>query len=339
MLPAPPPSLTLTLSADNVSAVYVNGAPVGGTDSWQLAGVFTLPLQPGPNVVAVKVTDLGGAAGLLGELNWDGQGAVTDSAWRVSATAPPGWEGLGFDDSAWVNATSYGTYGVAPWYQRVVGFPSASLAQWIWTSDNQNVDQAYFRFTLQVGDAPLAVDTTSLPDATVDQPYSGQLLASGGAAPYTWALVGGSLPAWASLTADGVLSGIPDSAGTSTFTVQVQDAAGATASQQLSLTVLPAPPTLNISSCTPPCISSLTVADITTTSVAISWATNPECSGTIFWGTTSELGKIVVANNLATTDHWARVYGLTTRTHYFFKVSSVCGGTTVTSDLRSFNTK
>ena len=129
--------------------------------------------------------------------------------------------------------------------------------------------------------------------------------------------------------------------GTYYFAVTAYNTAGLESgySNEVSMTVLPAPPTLNISSCTPPCISSLTVADITTTSVAISWATNPECSGTIFWGTTSELGKIVVANNLATTDHWARVYGLTTRTHYFFKVSSVCGGTTVTSDLRSFNTK
>ena len=147
VLPAPPPGLTLTLSADNVSEVYVNGVLVGSTNNWKVTGVFSVPLQPGPNVVAVKATDLGGAAGLLAELGWDGQTAVTDSGWKVSATAPSGWEGLGFDDSAWANATPYGVYGVAPWYQNVSGFPTNSLAQWIWASDNQNVNQAYFRFT------------------------------------------------------------------------------------------------------------------------------------------------------------------------------------------------
>jgi hypothetical protein len=148
VLPAPPPELTLTLSADNVSEVYVNGVQVGSTSNWKTAGVFSVPLQSGPNVVAVKVTDLGGAAGLLAELGWDGQTAETDGSWKVSATALAGWEGLGFDDSAWANATTYGVYGVAPWYQNVVGFPTSTLAQWIWTSDNQNVNQAYFRFTI-----------------------------------------------------------------------------------------------------------------------------------------------------------------------------------------------
>ena len=63
--------------------------------------------------------------------------------------------------------------------------------------------------------------------------------ASGGTAPYTWS---GQVPAGLTLRASGLLLGAPTARGTSTFTVTVRDATGATSSGTFSLTVIDPPP-------------------------------------------------------------------------------------------------
>ncbi|MFW5471882.1 beta strand repeat-containing protein [Knoellia sp. CPCC 206450] len=87
------------------------------------------------------------------------------------------------------------------------------------------------------------VTTTSLVGATVGSAYSQTLAASGGATPYTWSLASGTLPAGLALApSTGLISGTPTTAETKTFTVQVKDAGGLTATKSLTITVSPAPP-------------------------------------------------------------------------------------------------
>lgn len=86
----------------------------------------------------------------------------------------------------------------------------------------------------------LAVATTSLPTATLGRPYTGAVAASGGVAPYTWA-VQGSLPAGITLSAVGALAGFPSAVSSSVVTVVVVDAAGASASRTLVLSVAASP--------------------------------------------------------------------------------------------------
>jgi Putative Ig domain len=88
------------------------------------------------------------------------------------------------------------------------------------------------------GSSPLQVTTTSLPGASTGTAYSATLTATGGTGTgYVWSIFSGSLPSWATLNAStGVIAGTPSTAGTSTFTVQVQDSGGATATQALSIT-------------------------------------------------------------------------------------------------------
>lgn len=65
---------------------------------------------------------------------------------------------------------------------------------------------------------------------TVGVPYSGSLIESGGTAPFTYAIIGGALPPGLSLNATtGVISGTPTSAGDFSYTAQVTDANGLTA--------------------------------------------------------------------------------------------------------------
>ena len=92
----------------------------------------------------------------------------------------------------------------------------------------------------------LAVTTSTIPNGTEGAAYSQTLSATGGVSPYTWSVVADALPTGLSLaSATGVISGIPTTAGSSSFTVQATDSAGspATDNQVLSITINPAAPT------------------------------------------------------------------------------------------------
>ena len=106
-----PVELTLTLSADNADEVYVNGQYLGSSGNWMQASTYTVNLQPGENVIAVKGIDAGGVAAFIAYMSWAGGSAVSDSGWKVSTSAASGWNSTGFDDSGWANATDYGGYG------------------------------------------------------------------------------------------------------------------------------------------------------------------------------------------------------------------------------------
>ncbi|MGA9393167.1 MAG: putative Ig domain-containing protein, partial [Candidatus Sulfotelmatobacter sp.] len=90
--------------------------------------------------------------------------------------------------------------------------------------------------------ATLTILTKALPQATLTGAYPPQTLqATGGTGAYTWTIVSGTLPSGISLTA-GMIAGTPTGTpGTSSFTVQVKDAAGHTAQQPLMIVVNPAP--------------------------------------------------------------------------------------------------
>ena len=98
---------------------------------------------------------------------------------------------------------------------------------------------AYAAWASLAAHAPLRVVTTSLPGAVGGAAYAQGLSASGGVGPYTWAVSAGGLPVGLQLAAaTGIVSGTATGS-TATFTVQVSDAVGATASQLLSLAVAP----------------------------------------------------------------------------------------------------
>jgi hypothetical protein len=86
----------------------------------------------------------------------------------------------------------------------------------------------------------LTIVTKSLPQATLTGAYSQTLSATGGSGAYTWSLFSGTPPTGITLSAAGVLSGTPTGT-TSSFTVQVKDAAADIAQQPLTLVVNPAP--------------------------------------------------------------------------------------------------
>ena len=121
-------------------------------------------------------------------------------------------------------------------------------------------------FSVNVIDANNGIATTSItlvvtasvtftfpapPSGVVGTPYSVTLTAAGGTTPYTWSISAGSLPAGLTLNAStGVVSGTPTTAGTSSFTAQVTDSKGKTATFATSITILSSMLTVAVSAST-----------------------------------------------------------------------------------------
>lgn len=101
--------------------------------------------------------------------------------------------------------------------------------------------------------APLAYAGATLLRPTTGGQYSYTLTARGGIAPYHFRVSSGTLPAGLSLASNGVLHGVPQSAGTSTVTIKIADSAqpAASTTKTVQLTV-GAPPPLKVSTSTLP---------------------------------------------------------------------------------------
>lgn len=82
--------------------------------------------------------------------------------------------------------------------------------------------QVSMSFTFTVIGA-LTVNSPAPPAATQNQAYSHQFAATGGTAPYSWALTAGSLPAGLTLSGSGLLSGTPTVSGDFPVTITVTD--------------------------------------------------------------------------------------------------------------------
>ena len=97
----------------------------------------------------------------------------------------------------------------------------------------------------------LQITTSSLPAGQAQAAYTAQLGATGGTAPYSWKVIGGSLPSGLTLNAStGNIAGAPAQAGAFSLTMQVRDSTVSTqtATQAFSLTISASPLQITTSS-------------------------------------------------------------------------------------------
>jgi len=212
----------------NSSTGVISGTPTtAGTSSFTVqvqdaAGTATRSLSLtiyGP--LAVSTASLpNGTTGTAYSQTLAAAGGLTPYTWSVSSGAMPA--GLSLAASTGVISGTPTTAGTSSFTVQVQDAANTTAAKTL-------------SLTIY---APLAVSTASLPNGTAGTTYSQTLAATGGLTPYTWSISSGTLPAGLSLAAStGVISGTPTTAGTSSFTVRVQDAAATTATKTFSLTI------------------------------------------------------------------------------------------------------
>ena len=126
---------------------------------------------------------------------------------------------------------------------RLVGTPTqtGTFAFSVRVSDTQApADTAVRAFSLTVASAPappLIITHHQPPIRQARQDVLQTLVASGGALPYVWTIVAGSLPPGLSLSNTGILSGVPSLRGNWSFTVEVRDGQSPAGSARKALTL------------------------------------------------------------------------------------------------------
>ena len=163
-------------------------------------------------------------------------GGATPYTWTGSGLAP----GLSLNGSGLVSGTPI----------------AAGLVNFNATVTDIAGRRAARSFAIQVN-APLTIITaSSLPSGIVNTPYSAMLNATGGVGAYLW--TGTGLPAWASLSAAGMVGGTPPQAGAFTINATVTDAAMTSISKQFTVLVASGAPLSFVSTSITPCVVAVT---------------------------------------------------------------------------------
>jgi|GEM_PF-894323 len=147
-------NFNIAISADDSYQLYVNGVLIGSGSEWNISQLYEAPAVAGKNVIAIHCADIEGLAGMLTKIEFGEMVIISDDSWKVTTTLEDGWESIDFDDLHWQKTTSLGAHGFAkPWsdYGNVRGIPTDEGVQWIWSSDNENDNSVYFRYTVRIG--------------------------------------------------------------------------------------------------------------------------------------------------------------------------------------------
>jgi hypothetical protein len=125
----------------------------------------------------------------------------------------------------------------------VTGTPTtAGVAVFTLQATDGNGDKGTAVFSVTINPAPLSLTLGTMPNGTVNVPYSSTIGVSGGTSPYACTITAGTLPAGLTLGANCLVSGTPTVAGTANLTVKATDSSNPQESTTgpVSLTINPA---------------------------------------------------------------------------------------------------
>ncbi|MBB4597821.1 putative Ig domain-containing protein [Xanthomonas arboricola] len=245
-----------TLSASGGTAPYTFAITAGALPaglSLSAGGVLSgTPTASGGFNFTATATDSGGSP-------TSGARAYTLTVAVATTTFPATSLPAGTAGQAYSSALNPATGGVAPYTYAVTagalpagitlngssgaltGTPgsvgSFSFSVTATDSTTGTPSQATRGYTLTIAAPPIVVAPSTLPAATRGTAYSQTLSASGGTAPYTYALASGTLPAGITLASNGTLSGTATVEGSFNLTVTATDAGSFTGNQAYTLTV------------------------------------------------------------------------------------------------------
>jgi hypothetical protein len=230
-----PPGLQLT------TAGVLTGTPTQ-EGSWP----FTVEARDSVGVVASQTLTLtaqvgGGGGGGIGGAGLSitttslpvatAQGAYAQTLTATGGTPPYNWGIAAGNLPQGLTLTPTGVLSGIPIIAGSYGF-TAQVTDGVGTVVVRNLN-----LEVTVSSALSITTAAALPNGVVNISYLQQLNATGGQAPYTWTLMAGSLPAGILISTSGLLSGTPQVAATSVFTMLVRDATGATATREFTLVI------------------------------------------------------------------------------------------------------
>ncbi len=222
-------SLPLGLSMSASGNVYgtptsagVSTFTVRATDSASHSATQTMSITVNPAPIITTLALPGGDRGFAYySLNLVAAGGTQPYEWSISSGFLP--TGCVLNPSNGAISGTPTTVSVYPFTVTVTDAAGASASK---------------PFSITVNDT-LGITTTSLPDGKQNVLYSHTVGTIGGTTPFAWSITSGVLPAGLGINASGVISGTPTASGNFTFTVAVTDAAGANATQPLSIRIGP----------------------------------------------------------------------------------------------------
>lgn len=230
----PPYAFTISSGAPPPGLILSAGGVLSGT-----------PTQPGNFTFTVQAID---AQGCLGEYQY--MLSITCPTIEVGPATLP----TGIVNTAFPATTITGSGGMSPYTCAlsegslppgmnlvnciILGTPtkqgsfpiSVSIADANGCSGRRN-------FTLQIDCQLITLSPSTLPSGAVAVNYSGSLTQSGGFGNVAFSLAEGDLPLGLTLSADGVLSGVPITTGVYQFTVRATDSNGCSGSRTYSITI------------------------------------------------------------------------------------------------------
>lgn len=204
------PGVTQATASATATGVVHDSASDSGFTISQNAGVVTVD-QPGCPTISLSPSTLpNGTVGVFYDQTITASGGVEPYSFAVtSGSLPPGLV-LSFNgDSALADLSG------TPTTAGTFAFTITAT-----DSDNCSGSQAY---TVTITCPTITVSPTTLSDGAVGASYNQTLTASGGTAPYVFAVTSGSLPPGLTLSTGGVLSGSPTAGGSFSFTVTATD--------------------------------------------------------------------------------------------------------------------
>lgn len=215
----------------NTNSGVINGTPttvgtnnfiVTATDANSCSGSSSYTVAIACPVITVGPANLAnGTAGTAYDQTNTANGSVGLTTFAVTSGSLPA--GLDLNTNA----------GVISGTPTIVGTNT-----FIVTATDANGCSGSSSYTVLIGCPAITIGPANLADGTTNASYLQTNTASGGIAPYTFVVTSGSLPAGLNLnTNSGVVSGMPTSVGTNTFTVTATDTNGCTGNSSYTMVI------------------------------------------------------------------------------------------------------